>query len=426
MGISKDYQELKKLGIDIFPGYYNFVHYYPDLRSLKIMNNSDLTPYLLNERRDISLYIHIPFCFTKCRFCFYSTRTNEAHNYVKDYIEKLIVEIEKVTSKLNTKKFKTIYIGGGTPSYLSETLIERLLKYLDKKFNFSTIDEITFEGEPVSIAKKYQTLIDLGVTRISFGIQSLDDNVLKYYRRYHNKETALKTIELLQKSSIKTFNVDFIYGLKGQSIEDVKNIVNYVYNSNIPSITFYQLWYASHTKKEFDWKNKLESIESISEMKNLIYGNLGDSYKVNNINWFVKEEKDKCKHYNYTWNNNPYIGFGLSAYSYVDGLCFKNPSGFKQYDKFVSDKDTLFHKSRIINNKENAMRTIILGLKTDKGINLTEIFKRYNAKIPAVVSFLDELTRLGYMKFVDNFYSFTLKGVFWGDSILNHLIKEPL
>jgi len=422
----EEYLELAKLGIDVFPGYYNFVHYYPNLKSLQLNIDTNLIKFIDNENRDLSLYFHIPYCFTKCKFCYYNTNTNVNSDLLMDYINKLILEIEKYSDVLKGKKIKTIYIGGGTPSYLPENIIEKLLKYLDKKFNFSNIEEITFEGEPVSISTKYNTLIDLGVTRVSFGIQSLDNRVLEYHNRFHNSSDAKNAVELLLRSKVKTFNVDFIYGLKGQSIEDVRNIINFIDEVQPPSVTFYQLWYAAHTIKKIDWKDKLESIQAINEMKHLIYDSLTKYYKINNINWFVKNEKDKCKHYNYTWKNNPYLGFGLSSYSYVKGLAFKNPSSFKDYNDFASNSKRIIYKAKRLSNNEIALREILLGLKTDHGINLTEIFTKYDVYLPNVERDLISLTKLNYLKHTNSFYSFTLKGVFWGDSILNHFINLKL
>lgn len=193
------------------------------------------------------IYIHIPFCKTKCIYCdFYSIITLK---FVDDYIDAIRKEVSIRKAELKDCEIKTIYIGGGTPSLLTISQIKSVVDCLKSEFDLSSLEEFTIEANPEDISFSYvKGLIDFGVNRISIGIQSFDDGDLKLINRRHNSSKAIEAVNIIKQAGITNISIDLIYGLPGQTIgkwiENLKTAVSL----DVKHISAYNLSYEEGTK----------------------------------------------------------------------------------------------------------------------------------------------------------------------------------
>lgn len=420
------YRRLLEAGYKLFPGYYNFVHYFPALQSLPVYDENNIIFHRGNNKS--SLYIHIPFCSSSCLFCFYKKRINPEKVLISEYLK--AIETEALMHKKYINKIKTIYIGGGSPSFLSTNEINYLFKIIYKNFDVSEVEEITFEVEPETITpNKLKCLKDIGVTRVSIGLQSFNNSILKYYRRKHTAEDAIKAIKQIEELNFKTFNIDLMFGLLNQTIGDINASIEVIKKLHPPSVTYYQLWYASPIQIDnISWEDKTVSLELIIRMRNDINNSLLQlGYKINNQTWYVKEDKDKCKHYNFTWRNNTFLGLGASAYSYIDNISFWNYSNINNFIKKTKTGKYPIQYAKNVSSTENATRNFLLGLKTDDGININAIQNKYKVFLRKdILASITDLIKYGYMEKSQSKIIFTKQGITWGDAILSEFMERDI
>ena len=265
------------------------------------------------------IYIHIPFCDSKCFYCnfcssIYSEKIKEK------YFLKLVEEI-----KLNKNKnanISSIYIGGGTPSSIDQKYIKKIIKQINKNFNVLKNAEITIEANPCSISEnKLLQYKKLGINRISFGVQSLNNKCLKIIGRTHTKKQAINAIKLAKKCGFSNINTDVLIGIPNQNYYKLKNTIKRLIKLKVQHISCYMLINEKGTKLTNLINNK--KVKIISEDKCVKYYNnifkylKKYGYNRYEISNFAKKNYE-CKHNIGYWQLKEYYGFGLSAHSYVD------------------------------------------------------------------------------------------------------------
>ena len=322
----------------------------------------------------MGIYIHIPFCDSICSYCDFC-------KFIKndEWIEKYLIALKKeIDSKYNKEMINTIYIGGGTPSCLNINELQKLFNII-KKFNRSKILEFTFECNIENITEeKLKILHENGVNRLSIGIQSFNEKYLKFLNRNHTKEDITKKINLAKEIGFKNINIDLIYALPNQTIEELTNDIDEFLKLDITHISTYSLIIEPNTKVFIDeYKNIDEDLDY--EMYNLICKKLKDNgynhYEISNFSRDGYESKHNLTY----WNNNEYYGFGLGASGYIDNVRYDNTRSFNKYlnGEYIKEE----HKLDIEETIENEF---ILGLRKINGIN-KEIFKtKYNKNIKEI------------------------------------------
>ena len=321
-----------------------------------------------------SAYIHIPFCDTICSYCdFCKYLKNE--EWVYNYLNSLSLEIKQ---KYNNEKLKTIYIGGGTPSSLNIDELNKLfdiLKILKKDKDI----EFTFECNIENITKeKLELLYKNGVNRLSIGVQTFNPKYLKLLNRKHTKEEVKEKINLIKQIGFKNINIDLIYALSGQTIEELNDDIDLFLDLDIPHISTYSLIIEPHTKLYID--NIKEIDEDIDySMYELICDKLKKHgyihYEVSN---FAKEGFSSKHNLTY-WNNECYYGFGLGASGYLNNIRYDNTRSINNYLKGdYTLNNNILTKEEIISNE------FILGLRKIKGINKEDFFNKYNIDIKSI------------------------------------------
>ena len=273
--------------------------------------------------KDLGLYIHIPFCVKNCN----------KEKLIEEYIEKLK---EEITRELENKEYniKTIYIGGGTPSLIDSKYIVDILNVIKEKQALENV-EITIEVNPGTVTeKKLMDYKNAGINRVSIGLQETNNNLLKEIGRIHTYEEFLETYNLARKVGFKNINVDLMIGLPNQSISNIKESLNKVITLNPEHISVYSLILEEGTKLYSKYENK--EIELPDEdlernmywyVKNTLENNEYIHYEISN---FCKEGYES-KHNVNCWNQEEYIGFGVNAHSYIDGIRYSNTESIDEY-----------------------------------------------------------------------------------------------
>lgn len=341
--------------------------------------------------KEIGVYIHIPFCKQKCNYCDFVSFADK-ENMQKEYIEKLKKEIVNWKDLNKDYKIKTIYIGGGTPSYIDSKYIEEIIALIGKA------PSITIELNPGTVTK--EKLLDYknaGINRLSIGLQSTNNELLKQIGRIHNYEEFLQTYNLARKFGFYNINVDLMIGLPNQRIKDIKDSLEKLCKLSPEHISVYSLIVEENTiihRLINEGKLLLPEEETERQMywyvKNFLELNGYKHYEISNFAkpGFESEHNLDC------WNQKEYIGFGVAAYSYLDGKRFGNISNIEQYIKNCNNQE--FEKNVIveeIQDKNQIMNEyMILGLRKIDGISIQIFENKFNEN--PIILYKDKLKML--------------------------------
>ncbi|HEC69233.1 MAG TPA: radical SAM family heme chaperone HemW [Candidatus Omnitrophica bacterium] len=339
----------------------------------------------------IPLYLHIPFCRKKCAYCdFYSV--DYSQSLAQSYIEVLISQIEYFKKEY---LFSTVYIGGGTPSVLTEDLLARLLKSLDLK----PAQEVSLEANPESLTeRKLKLLLDLGVNRLSIGVQSFEDKVLRFLQRAHNSQQAVKAIELAQKIGFKNINIDLIYAVPNKDFKLWKRELKLAVDLPITHISLYSLSYEEGAPlflklkdKEFTPLNSEEEAEMYKYALDFLEKKGFYQYEVSNFS----KRGYVCRHNLSYWANSSYLGLGPSAVSYIKGVRKKYIDDVCEYIIKVRPEKGVFIEEEDLNPLERAKETAVLNIRRRKGIDFAEFKKDTGFDFLEIEdkAFLEELLR---------------------------------
>lgn len=327
----------------------------------------------------LGLYIHIPFCKQKCKYCDFKSYSG-MEKCENEYVKALCLEIDKRVNK----KVSSIFIGGGTPTYLSEEALSILKKSIDKVEKADYI-EFTVEANPDSITKeKLEILKSMGVNRISIGVQAFQDDILKVLGRIHTKEQFMKSYKLVRKIGFSNVNLDLMFGLPNQKIEDWRYTLDSVIKLNPEHLSCYSLiieegtpFYKMYEIDQLDIPSEDEVMEmysmTISKLKESGY----DQYEISN---FSKQNRE-CKHNLLYWDDNEYIGCGVAAHSYLDGKRKRNEDTINKYIDMIKKDGTAIVETHTNSVKEDMEEFMFLGLRKTKGISIKEFKERFEKDI---------------------------------------------
>lgn len=322
-----------------------------------------------------SAYIHIPFCNTICTYCDFC-KIYYDKKYINDYLSNLEKEIK---SRYKEDILDTIYIGGGTPTSLDVSELERLLKILSI-FKKNNNLEYTIESNVESLSlDKIKLIKKYGINRVSLGVQSFNDKILKELNRHHNKDMVFKVVKKLKNNGITNINIDLIYGVNND-INNIKNEIKEFIKLDIPHISCYSLIIEDNTIFGISNRNYIdESIEY--EMYEIIRNTLKDNnYNHYEISNYSKDNYQSRHNLTY-WNNDYYYGFGLGAVSFIDN---KRISNTKNLTKYL--KGNYIYEEILEDKKTRMENELIVGLRKIEGINTKEFYKKYNENIEDIFS----------------------------------------
>ena len=356
-------------------------------------NTSPLGPKSGGNMKKLGAYIHIPFCKQKCYYCDFVSFPN-IEKMQERYIVSLLKEIDNFFLKNTDAQIETLYIGGGTPSYINSKYIEQILA----KFNVNEIKELTIEVNPGTVTlEKLESYKKAGINRLSIGLQSTSDVLLKQIGRIHTFQDFLDTYKLAKEVGFNNINVDLMIGLPNQGVEDIKNSLEKVIGLRPNHISVYSLIVEDETEisKMLD-EGKLElPYEEIERnmywyVKNFLELSGFKHYEISN---FAKPGYES-KHNLDCWEQKEYIGFGLAAHSYIDGIRFSNTVDLENYIENCKNHD--FKANKVIQEKQDEFdkqkEYMLLGLRKIEGISIQK-FKNKFAENPIFI-FRKELSKL--------------------------------
>jgi len=371
-----------------------------------------------------SLYIHIPFCKSKCHYCSFVSYLDKNH-YFNDYINTLSIELK---NKLNLGELlTTIYIGGGTPSLLPIELYELLFITINELAKIDDNAEVTMEVNPGTVNDEYLcSLRKLGINRLSIGVQSFDDKLLMLANRPHNSADAVTIVNSARKAGFDNISIDLIYGLPTQDEISWSNTLITAVGLDVEHISTYGLkiesgtFFAGHPSSIFPDEDKcaelyLQTIDFLTK----------NGYKHYEISNFAKNRPDTLEHFesrhniNY-WQNNEYIGVGVAAHGYIDEVRYANTTNFGDY---LSNPNKQAYE-HTVTSKEKIEEAIFLGLRMTVGLNLNEFKNKYDVDIAEKYrSVIDKYTVSGHLEMDSAGLRLTREGILLSNTVLSEFLE---
>ena len=322
------------------------------------------------------IYLHIPFCKTKCIYCdFYSVTKRE--DSIDRFIDCLLTEIKLNKTKLSDYTFDTIFFGGGTPSVLSANQIEKILTTLNKCYNLDKKIEITLECNPGEIDyNKLKNLKKLGINRLSIGFQSFNENLLKFLGRLHNVEQSISTFNAARKAGFDNINIDLIYDIPKQKIKDWKNDLFLGTSLEPEHISAYSLTVEQNTVLNSMVKNKIISMPSEKIDKKMFLNTIEYLENKNYIHYEISnfsKHKKNCKHNLHYWRLEPYLAFGPGAHGFDGYKRWWNKKSLNHYLTQLEENKLPIESEEILSKKDSFNETIMNGLRLMEGAKINKL-----------------------------------------------------
>ena len=375
------------------------------------------------QTKPTSAYVHIPFCTQICYYCDFS-KVFIKNQPVDSYLEHLIEEYDSY----DIQKLRTLYIGGGTPTALSAPQLAFLLEKLTDKLDLSYLEELTIEANPGDLdQEKIAVLKDSPVNRVSLGVQTFNDRMLKQIGRSHTEKDIYENISNLKKAGFDNISIDLIYALPKQTMEDVKINVAKAISLDIPHMSLYSLILENHTvfmNRMRRGKLPLPKEDLEAEMFEYIIAELEkagfEHYEISNFSKPGFESRHNLMY----WDNAEYYGIGAGASGYVDGVRYKNHGPIRHYLQTVEAGNARVQEE-VLTLKEKMEEEMFLGLRKKSGVSKKRFEEKFRLSFEgqygAVVA---ELAEQGLLVPDRDIVRMTKKGLFLGDTVAEKFILE--
>ena len=341
------------------------------------------------QEKELGIYIHIPFCKQKCYYCDFVSFSNK-ERYIEKYVETLKREIDSYD--LSNYNITTIYIGGGTPSRIPSEKIQEILAKIKQKISENQTKwediEITIELNPGTVDKeKIKKYKEIGINRLSIGLQSTNNKLLKEIGRIHTFEDFKNTYNLVKKVGFENINIDLMIGLPNQTISDVKESLNEIIILNPTHVSVYSLIVEENTKMEQLINNKELQLPD-EELERQMYWYVKNTLELNGYNHyeisnFAKKGKES-KHNLNCWKQKEYIGLGLAAYSYLNGVRYGNTSDIEKYinvQDFFNRSELEESGNKIVDEvqslEDKRKEYMLLGLRKIEGVSIQKFKEKF-------------------------------------------------
>jgi len=377
----------------------------------------------INSEKIPGLYIHIPFCLSKCHYCdFYSLTSISA---VPDFLDALFKEMEMYRNRFNS--FDTVYIGGGTPSLLSPQQLEGILIRIQKNYdlisNTEITPEITIETNPADLNRSFlESMRENGINRINIGVQSFDQKVLNFLGRRHSLMQALSAVEASRKAGFHNIGLDLIYGVPGQSIDSWLDTLKQAVAFSPEHLSCYQLTLEPKTPLgkryqagEFSIPGEELQYEFFMKTSQFLEGAGYIHYEVSN---FARGTELASRHNQKYWDHSPYLGLGPAAHSFQDNQRWWNHRCLDQYLAAINAGNLPIEETETLTMEQLRLEALYLGLRTKKGVCLQDFKNRYHFDLfTEKKKMLDKLQEEGFISIHDGNLYPTQTGLAVADSL---------
>lgn len=360
--------------------------------------------------KEVGIYVHIPFCKRKCKYCDFVSFSNK-FELVEEYIESIKEEIKNLTLDRDYK-ITTVYFGGGTPSSIESKYIKEILDEIKCKWKLENT-EITIEVNPGTVSKdKMKDYLQMGINRLSIGLQSTSNELLKLIGRIHTYSQFEETYKMAREVGFNNINVDLMIGLPTENLQDVECDLDKIISLNPEHISVYSLILEEGTELEVKVSKKelyLPSEELERKMYWQVKNRLEEKgyihYEISN---FAKPGY-QSKHNLNCWNQKEYIGFGLAAHSYINKIRMSNTENLEEYIKTNGENKIVHEKQNDIDEQKEFM---LLGLRKINGIKISD-FKNKFGPNPIYIfrNELDKLVKEELIEVEENDIKLTDKGL---------------
>ena len=375
------------------------------------------------QKKPTSAYVHIPFCTQICYYCDFS-KVFIKNQPVDSYLEHLLEEFQSY----DIQKLRTLYIGGGTPTALSAPQLEVLLDGLTKNLDLSSLEELTIEANPGDLdADKIAVLKNSAVNRVSLGVQTFDDKMLKKIGRSHLEKDIYENIDRLKLAGFDNISIDLIYALPGQTMEQVKENVAKAIGLDIPHMSLYSLILENHTvfmNRMRRGKLPLPKEELEAEMFEYIIAELERSgfehYEISNFSKPGFESRHNLMY----WDNAEYYGIGAGASGYVNGVRYKNHGPIRHYLSAVEEGNARITEEHL-SQKEQMEEEMFLGLRKKSGVSMARFEEKFGRSFDGLYGeIVRDLVQQGLMQIEGDRVRMTKRGLFLGDTVAERFILE--
>jgi len=374
-----------------------------------------------NRRIPLELYVHIPFCVRKCQYCDFLSGPSDEET--KDrYIEALLKEI-RAAEHTEDYEIVSVFIGGGTPSALKAEAIASIMRTLQEQFFFCEDAEVTIEANPGTVDLEKLTIYrNVGINRLSLGLQSTDAEELKLLGRIHSYEEFLKSYEWAREAGFSNINIDLMFAIPGQTGEAWRQHLYQVAELNPEHISAYSLIIEEGTpfaEQNLDLPDEDTEYQMYEDTAEILerYG-----YRQYEISNYAKQGY-MCRHNAGYWQRREYLGFGLGASSLYRGMRFSNTRRMQEYLKESRNPDQIRKDVTVLSRNERIEEFMFLGLRMTEGISEKNFEENFDVRLMDVYGdILQKYEETGFMEHIETKWRLTRKGI----HVSNHILADFL
>ncbi len=343
--------------------------------------------------KKLGIYVHIPFCRQKCSYCdFYSVNWNDESE--NKYVAAVLNEIKGYKDRLNGQYVAdSVFFGGGTPTIIKPESLYKIMEVLRDLIEVNKNSEISMEANPNTLTfEKLREYREIGINRLSIGVQSLNDDILKKIGRVHDSRQAIESIDRAKSAGFSNINTDVMFNIPGQEVSDIEDTISRLIERNIEHISFYSLklekgtpMYALEKNNKIVMPDEEYEREMYYAGRSLMERNNFLQYEISNFS----KNGFECRHNLKYWSQDEYIGLGPSAHSFMDGVRYSNPADLKMY--CVSGFNRIVHER--MNYEDLMFEYIMLRLRLSEGVDIHEFNSRFSTDFIKI--YQEQISHLG-------------------------------
>ncbi len=376
----------------------------------------------------LGMYLHIPFCRKRCKFCYFRVYTNQNATAISDYVEAITSEAKMVAGRdaVSGRELDFVYLGGGTPSYLSSRQLKFLRDSLAESFSWETAREVTFECEPGTLSlDKVQTLAEIGITRVSLGVENFDDAILEENGRAHLSPEIFKAYDWIQQVGFPQVNIDLIAGMVGETEANWQACVEKAIEMKPDNITIYQMElpyntvYSQQINDEgvaspvADWPTKRRWVSEAMDRL------LEVGYHVSSGNEMVSDpETDRFIYRDNLFRGSDILALGVSSFGHFQGVHYQNLDAIEEYQAAVSAGGLPINRALRPSNAQRLIREFVLQLK-EGVVDTAALDAKFGVRtLEEFAEALGNQQQAGYLEIDGDHVRLTRKGLLQADSLL--------
>ncbi|GAA3716906.1 radical SAM family heme chaperone HemW [Salinicoccus jeotgali] len=368
-----------------------------------------------------SLYIHIPFCNRICTYCDFN-KVLIKNQPVDQYLDALIAELEGIEQT----SLRTVFVGGGTPTALTEMQLDRLLTVINNRFNIT--EEFTFEANPDELTPgKLDVLNTHGVNRVSLGVQTFNEDLLKVLGRSHGYRDIFNAIDHMEKIGLNNYSLDLMYNLPGETMSDLDDSLSHIASLKPKHISWYSLIIEPHTIFYNQIKKgKMTVDDDDVEAEKYLYvidGLDALGYPQYEISNFSKPQYES-EHNKTYWKNEPYYGAGAGSHGYIDGTRYYNIKPVNHYIEAMKDSGDVVKEKIVLEKKAQMEEEMFLGLRMNKGVDMIRFGQKYGPIDDVYGEVLGRQIAAGHLEQNGGYVSLTQKGRLVGNTVFMDFLLD--